>query len=311
MPLTIDLQNVSKFYGRKVHALKGVSLQVGEGEIFGLLGPNGAGKSTLVKILMTVIRPTTATGTVLGVRLGDKSALARVGYLPEAHRFPRYLTGRQVLELFGGLSGLPRREMRYRCDELLEFVGMRAWADKKVTQYSKGMMQRVGIAQALVHDPSLVLLDEPTDGVDPVGRRDIRDMLLRLRQRGVTVLINSHLLSELEVVCDRLAIMLAGKIEKLGTLSELALGREQYRIEVASFDSSTSCDLPPLPAELSSLAVPAKLEGNAILLKTADPVEIQPAMDLLRKRGLIVSRVSLERPNLESLFIEAVGSQTR
>jgi ABC-2 type transport system ATP-binding protein len=313
MTPAIDLQNVSKTYGRKVHALRGVSVNVRQGEIFGLLGPNGAGKSTLVKILMTVIRPTTATGTVLGAPLGDKSSLARVGYLPEAHRFPRYLTGRQVLELFGGLAGLPRQQMRRRSDELLEFVGMKAWADKKVTQYSKGMMQRVGIAQALVHDPQLVLLDEPTDGVDPVGRRDIRDMLQRLRERGVTVLINSHLLSELEMVCDRVAIMLAGKIERLGTLAELAVGRERYLIEVDSFDSATvsAAGLPPLPADLSALGLPVSLQGNTVVVNTADPHLVQPAIDLLRRRGLVVTRVSLDRPNLENLFIEAVGSQTR
>ncbi|MCK6476890.1 MAG: ABC transporter ATP-binding protein [Phycisphaerales bacterium] len=203
----IDLSHVSKTYGRKVRALRDIAMHVARGEIFGLLGPNGAGKSTLVKILMTVIRPSRADGTMLGGRIGDKSVLRRVGYLPEHHRFPEYLTGRQVIEFYGAMAEVPRRERRRRSVELLELVGMKEWGDTKVKGYSKGMRQRVGIAQALVNDPELVVLDEPTDGVDPVGRRDIRAILSRLREQGRTVFLNSHLLSELEMVCDRVAIL--------------------------------------------------------------------------------------------------------
>src|SRR5882672_159846 len=160
--LAIDLHDVTKVYRRKVHALRGIEMRVARGEVFGLLGPNGAGKSTLVKIMMTVVRPTRAAGTILGRPVGHKPTLSRVGYLPENHRFPRYLTGRQTLNFFGALSKTPRQMRLRRVDELIETVGMKDWADRKVSMYSKGMMQRIGVAQALVNDPDLVLLDEPT-----------------------------------------------------------------------------------------------------------------------------------------------------
>jgi ABC-2 type transport system ATP-binding protein len=183
-PLAIDLTDVAKIYKGKVHALQGVAMQVNQGEIFGLLGPNGAGKSTLVKIITTVVKPTRAAGKVLDHPIGHKPTLRRLGYLPENHRFPRYLTGRQTIEFFGAMAGMNRIDRKKRAGELLETVGMTAWADRKVGTYSKGMMQRVGIGQALINDPDLVLLDEPTDGVDPLGRRDIRDVLNKMKSEG-------------------------------------------------------------------------------------------------------------------------------
>src|SRR5688572_6865235 len=168
--LAIDLRNVQKVYKGKIHALRGIEMRVGRGEVFGLLGPNGAGKSTLVKIMMTVIRPTYAEGTVLGQPVGHKPTLARIGYLPENHRFPKYLTGRQTVEFFAALSNVPRARRKQRAGELIDVVGMKDAADRKVGTYSKGMLQRIGLAQAMASDPDLILLDEPTDGVDPVGR---------------------------------------------------------------------------------------------------------------------------------------------
>ena len=231
--LAIDLARVGKTYKGKVRALDDVALRVHPGEVFGLLGPNGAGKSTLVKILMTVIRPTVATGTLLGRPVGHKPTLARVGYLPESHRFPRYLTGRQVVDFFGALAKVPRRARRRRAEELLETVGMTEWADRRIGTYSKGMAQRVGLAQALVMDPDLVVLDEPTDGVDPAARRQIRDVLAALRDRGKTVFVNSHLLSDLELICDRVAILVGGRIAAQGTIDELALSKQRYEIDLA------------------------------------------------------------------------------
>ena len=230
--LAIDLQDVAKVYRGQVHALQGIEMKVARGQVFGLLGPNGAGKSTLVKIMMTVIRPTRAVGTILGQPVGHKPALARVGYLPENHRFPRYLTGRQILQFFGALARVDKPNLARRTGELLETVGMTAWADKKVASYSKGMMQRIGLAQALVNDPDLVVLDEPTDGVDPVGRRDIRDVLGRLREQGKTVFVNSHLLSELEMICDRVAILVQGKVARQGTIDDLTAKSQRYDIEL-------------------------------------------------------------------------------
>ena len=298
----IELAHVEKVYRGRVYALRGVSLRVNRGEVFGLLGPNGAGKSTLVKIMMTVVRPTRCEGTILGRAVGHKPTLARVGYLPENHRFPRYLTGRQTLDFFGALAKVPRARRRARTDELLEVVGMRDWADRKVSTYSKGMMQRVGLAQALVNDPDVVLLDEPTDGVDPVGRRDIRDVLVRLRAAGKTVFINSHLLSELEMVCDRVAILVGGLVARQGTIDELALDKQFYAIELAS-----EID----PALLGSVrqALPGislEVQGKVLRVGTIDANEVQPALDVLRDANAIIRRMHPVRPSLEELFIEAV-----
>ena len=232
--LAIDLRNVTKIYqGGGMAALRGIEMRVRRGEVFGLLGPNGAGKSTLVKIMMTVVRPTHAEGTLLGARIGDKATLARVGYLPENHRFPRYLTGRQVVEFFGALAKVDRPTRRRRAAELIETVGMADAADRKISTYSKGMAQRIGLANSLINDPDLVLLDEPTDGVDPGGRRDIRNVLTRLREQGKTVFVNSHLLSELEMVCDRVAILVGGRVARQGTMDELTLAKQRYEIEIA------------------------------------------------------------------------------
>ena len=232
----IHIESVSKTYGRRIHAVREVAITVRRGEIFGLLGPNGAGKSTLVKILMTVVRPTHVRGHLLGAPIGYKPALSRVGYLPESHRFPRYLTGRQTLEFFGSLALVNRAARRRRADELLERVGMAQWGGVRVSRYSKGMMQRVGLAQALINDPDLVVLDEPTDGVDPMGRRHIRDVLLALRQAGKTIFINSHLLSELEMICDRVAILVSGKVARQGTIADLTRESQWYEIELATQD---------------------------------------------------------------------------
>jgi ABC-2 type transport system ATP-binding protein len=301
--LAIDLSHVSKVYRGRVHALQGIEMKVRRGEVFGLLGPNGAGKSTLVKIIMTVIRATRADGTVLGKPVGSKAALAKVGYLPENHRFPRYLTGREVLHFFGALSGIPRGQRKKRADELLDVVGMTDWADRKVSLYSKGMMQRVGLAQSLINDPDLVLLDEPTDGVDPIGRRDIRDVLTRLRDEGKTVFINSHLLSELEQVCDRLAIILYGQVAKQGSMEDLSIAKQRYEVDVlGTIDMS---ELALLPFGIQS----AQQNGTQTLrIDTTDALAVQSVIDELRQRGRTIQRVQLMRPTLEELFMEVVAS---
>jgi ABC-2 type transport system ATP-binding protein len=304
--LAINLSNVQKTYRGRVHALRGVDMHVRRGEVFGLLGPNGAGKSTLVKIMMTVVRPTRCGGTILGKPVGHKPTLARVGYLPENHRFPRYLTGRETLDLFGALAKVPRRARRARTDELLDTVGMRDWANRKVSTYSKGMMQRVGLAQALVNDPDLVLLDEPTDGVDPVGRREIRDVLVGLRARDKTVFINSHMLSELEMLCDRVAILVGGALARQGTIDELAITKQYYAIELMNpIDAAT---LQTVRASLrDGLAV--EHTDNMLQISTTDPNDVQPAVDVLRARGIVIRRIAPVRPSLEDLFLDAVRGQ--
>jgi ABC-2 type transport system ATP-binding protein len=339
--LAMDLAEVAKTYRGKVRALRGITMQVRRGEVFGLLGPNGAGKSTLVKILMTVIRPTRCRGTVLERAVGHKPTLARVGYLPEHHRFAEYLTGEQVIQFYGAMANTPRRERRRRGAELLEIVGMKDWGRKRVRSYSKGMRQRIGIAQALVNDPELVLLDEPTDGVDPVGRRDIRNICLRMKEEGRTVFINSHLLSELEMVCDRVAILVKGVVTHQGTLDELTRDKQHYVVEVAAMEGGPVEDarrlLPGsvLRGELaetalaSTAAEPAvggaggairrvawkgtlasgeslEIERNVMRIGTIDPQPVQAVIDALRERGAVIRAVRPYRPSLEDLFMEAV-----
>jgi ABC-2 type transport system ATP-binding protein len=313
----IDLQNVTKIYRRRVHALRGVSMQVRRGEIFGLLGPNGAGKSTLVKIMVTVVRPTTAQGMILGRPIGHKPTLGRVGYLPENHRFPRYLSGRQVIEFFSALAKSQRSSRRRRAAELLELVGMTPWADEKISQYSKGMLQRVGLAQTMGADPDLIILDEPTDGVDPAGRRDIRQALTQLREKGTTIFINSHLLSELESVCDRVAILVAGKVARQGSVDELTIARQCYVLELESpvweqFAGAFpgTFDGAPAPGRPARGTLPdgtwCEFDGVALRIGKTDPVEVQPTIDALRKGNLVIRRIQLVRPSLEDLFFETV-----
>ena len=318
----LDLQDVEKVYGsgrKRIEALRGVSLRVRPGEIFGLLGPNGAGKSTLVKIMMTVVRPTRAAGTVLGRPVGHKPTLARVGYLPEHHNLPRYLTGRKMLEFFGAMAGVGRAERKKRACELIELVGMKQSADRGIDTYSKGMLQRVGVAQALMNDPDLVVLDEPTDGVDPIGRRDILNVLQHLRDRGRTVFINSHLLSELELISDRVAILMRGQVVRQGSINEIAAHRQWYELDitpqsadpVAGLLAVTAGDRPGvLTGRLNdgaSVEVTQQEDGVTVRLGTADPNRIQGTLDRLRRAQCVIHRVQIVRPSLEDLFMEAMA----
>lgn len=318
--VVIDLAYVDKTYPagmfkKGVHALRGIQMQVQRGSVFGLLGPNGAGKSTLVKILMTVIRPSRCEGTFLGSHVGDKSRLRDVGYLPEHHRFPEYLTASQVLDTFGALANVPRRTRVRRSAELLELVGLRDWHDKRVKSFSKGMRQRLGIANALIADPNLVVLDEPTDGVDPVGRKDIREVLLTLRDQGKTVFLNSHLLSELEMVCDRVAILVQGKVFSQGTIEDLTRESRRYEIETVK----TSDRLDDL-AHVVERAAPGgtlrttsgtdgasvRVNGSSITALTDDAQAVQPLIDQLRQSGYTLKAVRPVRASLEDLFMQAV-----
>ncbi|HYW79017.1 MAG TPA: ABC transporter ATP-binding protein [Thermoguttaceae bacterium] len=336
----IDLYDVAKTYRGKIHALKGIAMKVDRGEIFGLLGPNGAGKSTLVKIMMTAVRPTLAEGKVLGQPIGHKPTLAQVGYLPEHHRFPPYLTGRQVLEHYAALSKVDRHTRRVRSIEMLELVGLKNWAKAKVGTYSKGMQQRLGLAQAMTNDPELIVLDEPTDGLDPVGRREIRSVLHGLRDRGTTVFLNSHLLSEVEHLCDRVAILVGGKVIRQGTLDELTARSHAYEIELQadmlpgdSFDRLRKAVRRALPCEFQAAqnerpptpvgrieieAVPTErgtldsgeaieLDGTIVRIETSKAAAVQPVLDALRRADLTIHTVRPVRQSLEDFFIATVS----
>ncbi|NCF39186.1 MAG: ATP-binding cassette domain-containing protein [Planctomycetia bacterium] len=300
--MAIDLHDVRKRYRGRIDALRGIRMQARRGEIFGLLGPNGAGKSTLVKIMLTVVRATEARGTILGRPIGTQSVLRRVGYLPEKHRFPVYQTGRQAIEFAGAMCGVDAATCRRRADELLDLVGMSDWGSKRVSTYSKGMLQRVGIAAAMVNDPDLVVLDEPTDGVDPVGRKDIRDVLVRIRDRGTCVFLNSHLLSELEMVCDRVAILVQGEVAAQGTIEELTSDSRRYEIEIGG--------PPPAWAEGAGLRVSdvsdADNGATNLVLPSAEADAVQPVLDRLRADGRIIRVLRPVRESLEDLFMRYV-----
>src|SRR5437867_2525960 len=228
----ISTHGLTKHYGR-IEALKDVTLEVQRGEIFGLLGQNGAGKTTLVKILLGIIQSTSGEALLLDESAGTAGVRQRVGYLPEDHRFPDYRTGHSLLDFYGMLLGMPRRERVRRIPALLELVAIKGRMHSKVRTYSKGMKQRLGVAQAILHDPEIIFLDEPTDGVDPVGRREIRDLLHQLKEEGKTIFLNSHLLGEVELICDRVAILQAGELIKEGDIGTLTRQRGAFVVGLA------------------------------------------------------------------------------
>ena len=303
----ISLECVSKVYSGNTHALRDVSLHVGAGEIFGLLGPNGAGKSTLVKVLLTVVKPTVARGEMLGKPIGDKKTLARVGYLPEQHRLAPYLTARQAVEFVAALSGVDRVTRKKRAAELLDRVGLSKWMDRRVNVFSKGMRQRAGLAAALVNDPQIVFLDEPTDGVDPVGRVEIRDLLLQMRREGRTVFLNSHLLGEAEQVCDRVAILVQGRVVKQGRMDDLQNEGSRQELTVRWGAASAR----PLPFRGMNIAPTVNADGShQYVFSDLDTAAAQPALDAARAMGGEIISLIPMRQGLEELFMKIVVDPT-
>jgi len=273
VPKALAVRNLAKRYGA-VHALKGVDLEVGEGELVGLLGPNGAGKSTLVKIAVGLVRPTGGEAEIGGARAGSHAARAQLGYLAELFRFPGWYTADEVLDLHQRLAGSHGGAAERR--RLLELVALSDAATRRVDGMSKGMQQRLGVAQALVGEPRLLMLDEPTSALDPVGRRTVRLLLEELRARGVSVLLNSHLLSEVELVCDRVAILLGGEVVAAGSPHDLSRPRgvELETDEgVRRIEGATREDAPRLVAE--SVASGRKVYGVRVLTSTLEDVYLE------------------------------------
>lgn len=301
---TAGLQKIyrSRFRGREIAAVSDVTLRVPVGVKFGLLGPNGAGKTTFVKMLLSAVNPTAGSASIFGKDARHPETRRPVGYLPENHRFPTYLTGSGMLDFYGALSGMDARERRRRSAEMLELVGLKDWGQVRIKKYSKGMLQRLGLAQALMHKPRLLILDEPTDGVDPVGRRDIRRILDELTGTGVTVFINSHLLSEVESFCEYVAILHKGRLALEGKLSSLTAGRG-YRVAAAG-----------LPAK--AIEAIRGIEGVSIL-PGAERIEFQAGtreeanelIDEIRAAGGFIESVAATASSLEDIFIETTSGR--
>ncbi|MEZ5980593.1 MAG: ABC transporter ATP-binding protein [Planctomycetota bacterium] len=290
-------------FGKGFEALRGVSIAVEPGSVFGLLGPNGAGKTTLIKVLLGLTTHFKGEASLFGERAGRPSSRWKVGYLPEAHRLPPYLTGRQVLELFGGLCGRSRSWLEARIPAMLDAVGMTDAAHRKIKEYSKGMQQRIGLAQALIHEPELVFLDEPTDGVDPVGRAQIRDVIAKLKAQGVTVFINSHLLMEVEQMCDRIVIIDKGQVLREGTIEELTPSTGLVTFDLGAGSERARSIVAPLVESLD--------EKERALVCRMDTERTDAVIDALRAGGVSIRAVRPERLSLEASFIDLVVAQSK
>jgi len=296
----IETHDLVKLYG-PIQALKGVSLGVERGEIFGLLGQNGAGKTTLIKILLGITAGTAGAARMLDQPAGSAAVRRRVGYLPEDHRFPDYHTAASLLDFYGALFNVPRTERRKRIPPVLELVGLKGRMHSKVRTYSKGMKQRLGVAQAIFHDPEIIFLDEPTDGVDPVGRREIRELMERLKEQGKTIFVNSHLLSEVELVCDRVAILRKGEVVQEGSVETLTARKGQFSIGLAPGQVFPA-------AEVRALGYAVAPSGDLWDVGLKGDQSIDPVVDLLRARGLSLRRLFEKRQTLEELFMATVDA---
>lgn len=291
----LEIVELRKRYGR-IQALDGVSLNVKEGEIYGLLGQNGAGKTTLIKVLLGIIGGWEGKANLLGQPAGTADVRSRVGYLPEDHQFPDYHTGYSLLDFYGELLGVPASARKKRIPQMLELVGIADRMKYKIRTYSKGMKQRLGIAQALFHEPDVIFLDEPTDGVDPVGRRDIRETLQELKNLGKTIFINSHLLGEVELICDRVAIMRKGKLVREGDITTLTKQKGHFMIGLAPGQA--------LPIdEIRALGYSAEPLGERWEVTLLDGQSIDPVLDLIRNRSLNLRHLVEKRQSLEDLFM--------
>jgi len=284
-----------------VVALADVSLEVNAGEIFGLLGPNGAGKTTFVKVLLSIVLPTKGSARLLDKPVGDVDAKTRCGYLPENHHYPAFLTALETLIYFGELNGIPKGSINDKARELLEFVGLRDWAGQKIQKFSKGMLQRLGLAQALLNDPEVLFLDEPTDGVDPIGRKEMRDLFIKLKKEGVSIFLNSHLLSEVEMISDRVAVLNKGRLLKVGTLDEVRGGTTVHLIQITgSLSQQQTVEIGLNPSSIQTGV-------GFTTLSVASDVELNKTIDLLRSWGISIKGITQQKSSLEESFIKLVS----
>jgi ABC-2 type transport system ATP-binding protein len=318
MPVAIETINLTKTYRslfglRTVNAVEDLSLSVEEGEVFGFLGPNGAGKTTTIKILLGILYPTSGECKLFGETFNSNSAFApesaksklkaKIGYLPEGSYFPEFLTGREILVFYGKLYGLRGTALRDRVAETLDLVGMEYAADRLMQNYSKGMRQRIGLAQALLSDPKLLVMDEPTVGLDPIARREIRDLMLKLRNLGKTLFVCSHELSEIEMVCDRIGIINNGKMIKYGKLIDLVLQDRAVEIDVPDLSEKPWKELESMKCEVK------KGDSGLVTVRLPAGKGLYDVLDILRATSADIIEVRPQKEALENLFIRTVKEE--
>ena len=292
-----------------VQALDGVSLAVEEGAIFGLLGPNGAGKTTLVKTLLGLVHPTGGTARLFGQPAGTPAARQRIGFVPENHRFPGFFTATETLHAYGRLADVPRAARAERIPALLDRLDLDGRGNSKVKTFSKGMLQRLGLAQALLNEPDLLFLDEPTGGVDPVGRGAIRDIVVELRDEGKTIFLNSHLLSEVEKVCSQIAILRDGSLVRQGRVETLTAVERVYDLVATPLPEALreAPDLPLSPAPSGSAPAPDLAQYR---VRAEDRATLNAVLDRLRGADVQIESITPLRQSLEDYFIDVVDSPT-
>lgn len=298
----IETQSLRRRFGDKL-AVADLSLTVDQGEVFGFLGPNGAGKTTSLKMLLGLIAPTSGSGRLMGIPIGERRARERVGFLPEHFRFQDWLTGRELLQFHGRLFGMSGTALEQRIEALLARVDLLDAAHQRVSTYSKGMTQRVGLAQALLHSPRLVFLDEPTSGLDPIGRRLVRDIIRELKADGVTVFLNSHLLSEVEQTCDRVVFVKQGRIVR-----EMRLGSEAHGLELELRLGAVSEEA---AIALAAMGSGAREEQGRWRLRLEGEAQVADVVRMLVARGVAVYGVRSSLPTLEQMFLEVLGDEVR
>ncbi len=297
-PSAFEVVGLRKQYGRKT-AVADLTLSLGQGEVFGFLGPNGAGKTTAMKMLLGLVRPTAGSGRLLGSPLGDPAARRRIGYLPEHFAFHEWLRGRELLRFHGRLLGLSGAALRARIEQLLQRVQLADAGDLCLREYSKGMRQRIGLAQALLGSPELVFLDEPTSGLDPLGRLLVRDVIRELRAQGTAVFLNSHLLSEVEVTCDRVAFVREGRVVR-----EMGLDAAERDLEVElRVDRAPSS----LLAGLAAFGRDVREDGSCLRLRVEDEASLPPLSRWLAAQGVGLYHLAAHRRSLEEIFLEVIG----
>jgi ABC-2 type transport system ATP-binding protein len=298
--LAIETENLRKEYGGRV-AVKGLTLQVEQGEVFGFLGPNGAGKTTFIKMMLGLVRPTSGKGQMLNAPIGTADARAKAGFLPEHFRFHDWLTAEEFLTLHGQLYGLTAADLKQRQAELLERVGLEPFRRQQLRTFSKGMLQRIGLAQALLNRPALVFLDEPTSGLDPVGRRLVRDVIRDLRAGGATVFLNSHLLSEVEITCDRVAFIKHGEVLRTSSLQSLVDGETSLSIRASGLN-------PTMLAGLERFGRGLHVDGERLTMTVAEDTVLPEIARYLITQGAELYALTPQRISLEDLFIQIVGT---